>query len=441
MPGNGMTADSSDVAAVEVVDLSHDGRGVAVVGGSRVFVAGALPGERVVLRSHKRRRRYAEAELVAIAEPSAARVDPPCAYFGVCGGCALQHLDYQAQVEFKQDVLAEALGRIGKVTPKRWLAPLTGSQWHYRRRARLGVKYVAAKDRVLVGFRERSARFIADMAECRVLVRPMDRLPTELAAVLADSALRDRVPQVEIAIGDSAGAMILRTLDPPGQRDLDAFAALGERLDVDVYLQSGGPDTVRALGAEPRQLAYELPSEHVRIEFEPGDFIQVNAEMNRVMVAAALEAAEIDASDRVLDLYCGIGNFSLPLARRAREVLGVEGAGPLVARAAHNAARNDVHNARFATANLDESDWPFFREAWDVILLDPARNGAAAAVAAMGRMRPRRVVYVSCDPGTLARDAGALVTSGRYRLTSARIVDMFANTHHVEAIAVFDRHD
>jgi 23S rRNA (uracil1939-C5)-methyltransferase len=435
-----MTASASELAAVDVVDLSHDGRGVAVLGGSRVFVAGALPGERVVLRSQKRRRRYEEAELVEIAEPSAARVDPPCAYFGVCGGCALQHLDYAAQVEFKQDVLAEALGRIGKVAPKHWLGALTGSQWHYRRRARLGVKYVAAKDRVLVGFRERSARYIADMADCRVLVRPLDRLPTELAEVLADSGLRDRVPQAELAIGDSAGAMILRTLDPPDSRDLEAFRALGERLDVDVYLQSGGPDTVRALAEQPRQLHYELPSEQVRIEFEPGDFIQVNAEMNRAMVGAALEAAEIEASDRVLDLYCGIGNFSLPLARRARAVLGVEGSAPLVARAAHNAAQNDLPNTRFATANLDESDWPFFREAWDVVLLDPARSGAAAAVAAMARMRPRRIVYVSCDPGTLARDAGALVSSGRYRLTSARIVDMFPNTHHVEAIAVFDRH-
>lgn len=434
-----MESRPDDAVSASVVDLSHDGRGVAELSGRRVFVAGALPSERVRVANRKRRRRYEEAELVEVVEPSAARVEPPCPYFGVCGGCALQHLDYAAQVEFKRKVVADALARIGRVEPDAWLPTLTGTEWHYRRRARLGIKYVTGKGRVLVGFRERSAPYVTDMADCRVLVEPLDTLPAALAGVVARSSLRERMPQAEIAVGDDAGALILRVLDAPTSADLEAFTALGTRLGVDVYLQSGGPDTVRPISPSPRRLAYALPAQDIRIAFEPGDFIQVNAEINRSLVGAVVEAASLTVADRLLDLYCGLGNLSLPLARRAGDVLGVEAAAPLVARAARNAAVNGIDNARFVTADLDAADWPFFRECWDVVVLDPARAGAASAVDAMPRMQPRRVVYVSCHPGTLARDADRLVHAHGYRLTSARVLDMFPHTHHVEAIAVFDR--
>ncbi|MGD8340190.1 MAG: 23S rRNA (uracil(1939)-C(5))-methyltransferase RlmD [Gammaproteobacteria bacterium] len=431
---------SDETVAAEIIDLSHDGRGVSDVGGRRIFVPGALPQERVLLKvRNKRRRRYQDAELVEVVEPAPSRVEPLCPYFGVCGGCALQHLDYTAQIEFKEGVLREALRRIGGLEPPAFELAITGAHWHYRRRARLGIKYVEGKGRVLVGFRERSAPFITDMLACRNLVRPMDQLPALLGAALASSPLKRRIPQAEIAVGDDAGAIILRVLDPPGAEDIDTFAALGDELGADIYLQTGGPDTVKPITESRRQLAYTLKAHGIRIEFEPGDFIQINAEINQAMVEAAVEAAEVSPGDKVLDLYCGLGNFSLPLARRAREVTGVEGAAPLVARAARNAAVNAIDNAQFLTADLEQTDWPFFRDEFDLVFLDPARAGAEAAVAAMDSMRPRRIVYVSCHPGTLARDAGELVARRGYRLVSVRALDMFPNTHHVEAIAVFDR--
>lgn len=433
-----MATRTDEAFTADVTDLSHDGRGVTELDGQRVFVPGALPTERVLLKTRKRRRRYQEAELIEIVEPASGRVAPLCPYFGICGGCAVQHLDYPAQIAFKQKVVADTLARIGGVAPGIWLPALTGQQWHYRRRARLGVKYVDGKNRVLVGFRERAAPYITDMAACPVLIEPLDQLPDALAQTVAELPSKRRIPQAEIAAGDDAAAIILRLLDPPGSAELDAFAALGSRFGADIYLQTGGPATIAPLG-EAHQLAYSLPAEDIRIEFEPGDFIQINAEINRAMVGAAIEAAGIESTDRVLDLYCGLGNFSLPLARRAGAVVGAEGSASLVVRAASNARLNGLGNAHFITADLEQGGWPFFGEHWDVVFLDPARAGAGAAVAAMPAMRPRRIVYVSCHPGTLARDAGELVQNKGYRLTSARVLDMFPNTHHIEAITVFDR--
>jgi len=423
----------------EIIDLSHDGRGVSEVSGSRIFVPGALPSERVLLRTRKRRRRFQEADLVEIIEPAATRVEPACPYFGICGGCALQHLDYAAQVEFKQGVVAEALTRIGGIEVPAFEAPVSGAQWHYRRRARLGIKHVAGKGRVLVGFRERSAPYLTDMRDCRNLVQPMDQLPAMLSDLLANFSIRDRIPQAELAVGDDWGAVVLRVLDDPAPAEVEALAALGEKLGADFYLQTGGPDTVAPIKNDPRPLSYRLEAYGIELGFEPGDFIQINAEINQAMVAAALEAAQLQADERVLDLYCGIGNFTLPIAQQVSEVTGVEGAAALVARAAANATANGIENSRFLAADLEQSDWPFFRERWDVVFLDPARAGAEQAVAAIGTMSPRRIVYVSCHPGTLARDAGELVNRHGYRLSSVRALDMFPNTHHVEAISVFDR--
>jgi 23S rRNA (uracil1939-C5)-methyltransferase len=432
-----MTTEANEVEA-EIIDLTHDGQGVADVGGRRIFVAGTLPAERVVIAPRKARRRFQEAELLSIVAPAPDRVVPACEYFGRCGGCALQHLAYEAQVRFKQRAVGETLARIGGVVPDEWLPPITGPEWRYRRRARLGVKHVEAKGRVLVGFRERAAPYITDMAHCPVLVEPVGSLLGELAAAIGASGIRRRLPQVEVAAGDTAAAIVLRVLDAPGEEDRARFAAFGARHGLDVYLQTGGPGSVAPLGAEAARLAYRLDAFDVTLDFAPTDFVQINARVNAQMVAAAVALAEVGAGDRVLDLYCGLGNFSLPFARSAAEVLGVEGEAGLVARAVRNAAGNGIANARFVTADLGEPGWGFYRERWDLVVLDPPRTGAAVPVAEIGRMAPRCVVYVSCHPATLARDAKVLTGAG-YRLRAARVLDMFPHTQHVEAMALFER--
>ena len=427
-------------AEVAVVGLTHDGQGIADLDGERVFVSGVLPGERALLSLNRRRRRYREATLLELLEPAAERVAPPCPHFGRCGGCAIQHLSYAAQVRFKEGVVRDALERIADIAIPEWLPPLTGAEWHYRRRARLGVRYVEAKGRVLVGFKERASRFVTDMSACPVLVEPMDAVPGLLSEVVTGTTLRQQLPQAEVAVGDHARAIVLRVLAEPTDADLDRFTALGRDLDTDVYVQPGGPGTVRAL--EPKRagtLSYRLAAFDVELRFAPTDFIQVNGPINAAMVDRVIERLELTSNDRVLDLYCGLGNFSLPIARQAAAVLGVEGEAGLVARAARNAALNQIANARFVTADLTLPDWPFLREAWDVVVLDPPRSGAQAAVSLMGRMGPRRIAYVSCHPATLARDAKELVAGRRYRLTAAGIADMFPHTHHVEAVAIFDR--
>jgi 23S rRNA (uracil1939-C5)-methyltransferase len=431
---------SEPAVAAEIRDLSHDGLGVADVGGRRLFVAGALPSERVLVLPRRRRRRYQEADLVEIVAAAPDRVAPACEYFGVCGGCALQHMSYAAQVRFKQNVAVDTFERIAGIAPNQWHEPILGPEWRYRRRARLGVKHVTAKGRVLVGFRERSAALITDMRHCSVLAPPVDTALEALSALIGESTLASRIPQIEVAIGDEHGALVFRVLDTPAPRDEIAFREFGVRFGLDIYVQPGGPGTVKPLGAT-RTLSYSLADFNVRLEFAPTDFIQINAHVNARMVAAAVAAAEVHSGDRVLDLYCGLGNFSLPLARHAAEVFGVEGDAALVARAAANAERNGLRNARFLAANLDEEAWGFYREPWDIVVLDPPRTGAAAAAARLAELKPRKIVYVSCHPGTLARDAKTLVDSGAYRLASARILDMFPQTHHVEVMAVFDRID
>jgi len=431
-----MPAEGKLVATI--VDLTHDGQGVADIDGRRVFVPDALPGERVEIRLRKRRRKLVEAELVAVLEPSPSRVVPECEYFGRCGGCALQHLAHPTQVEFKQNVVAQALARIAQTEPEEWLPPVVGKPWQYRRRARLGVKYVPGKDRVLVGFRERAAPYITDMQRCPVLMPPLDGLLGELAELIAQSSVRDRLPQIEAAVADDATALVLRVLEAPSAADEEAFRAFGARHGIDIYLQRGGPGTVTPLGAA-RTLRYRLEAFGLTLEFLPMDFVQVNPAVNAELVATALRLAAVESTDRVLDLYCGLGNFSLPLAQRAAELLGVEGEAGLVARAVRNAAANGIGNARFLTADLMASDWSFFRQPWDVVVLDPPRTGAEAPVAEMHRSMPRRIVYVSCHPATLARDARVLVTDLGYRLRTARVFDMFPHTHHIEALALFER--
>jgi 23S rRNA (uracil1939-C5)-methyltransferase len=426
------------VVEATIVDLAHDGVGIADVDGRRVFVADALPGERVEVVLRKRRRKLQEADLKRVLEPSPDRVVPACEYFGRCGGCALQHLGATAQVSFKQRVVADALKRIGRVEPEVWLPPAISEPWHYRRRARLGVKYVAGKGRVLVGFRERAGPYVTDMRRCPVLMPPIDGLLGELAELIERSSIKDRLPQIEAAVADDAAALVLRVLATPSAADTEAFRAFGARFGLDLYWQPGGPGTVTPLD-EARPLRYRLPEFGLTFEFLPMDFVQVNASINAELVSTAVRLADVQAADRVLDLYCGLGNFSLPLAQRARELTGVEGEAGLVARAVRNAASNRLGNARFLTADLMKPGWGFYREPWDVVVLDPPRPGAEAPVAELRADGPRRIVYVSCHPATLARDAQVLTERLGYRLRAARVFDMFPHTHHVEALASFER--
>jgi len=430
-----------ETAVIEAA--THDGRGIAAVSGKKVFVAGALPGETVEFMRRKSRRNFDEAELLEVKEASADRIDAKCEAFGRCGGCSLQHVSDDYQRNIKSQTLIDNLERIGKVEPETWLLPMTGPIWGYRRRARLAVKDVPAKGRVLVGFRERHAPFITDMHRCEVLVEPMGGLIDALSDLVARLSIRARLPQIEVAVAENSIALVFRVLDEPGADDREHLIAFGAENNCRIYLQPGGLDSLQLI--EPASideaLYYTLPEFDIRIDFEPIDFVQVNSDINQRMVHFTIEQLRPGPDDRVLDLYCGIGNFSLPLARRSGTVLGVEGEKTLVARAAENAKKNGLSNVEFRVADLSKIDGtePWVKAGWDRVLLDPARSGAAEVVSRMKLLNPERIVYVSCHPGTLARDAGTLVHEQGYRLETAGIIDMFPHTAHVESIAVFTR--
>jgi 23S rRNA (uracil1939-C5)-methyltransferase len=424
-----------------IVDLTHDARGVARIDGKTVFVDDALPGELVRLRRRARRHNFDEAVLEEVLEPSPDRVEPDCPHFGLCGGCALQHVAPRAQLEFKQRQLLESLARIGHVAPARILEPLTGPVWHYRRRARLGAKLVHGKGRVLVGFRERHAPYVADLHECRVLVQPAGDLIDPLAWLIQQLSIADRVPQIEVAIAEPVVALVLRVLAPPTPTDLERLRGFEHEHGVQLYLQPGGPDSVAALSDNPRPLEYALPAFDLRLQFEPTDFVQVNTELNSQMVGRAIELLEPSPGEEVLDLFCGIGNFSLAAARRAGRVVGIEGDAGLVSRAERNAELNRIRNAEFHAANLampvDAEPWA--RRRYDKVLIDPPRAGALEILPVVGRSDARCVVYISCHAGSLARDAGILVRDHGYALAAAGAMDMFPHTTHVEAMALFVR--
>ena len=424
----------------EIESLDQDGRGVAHLDGKAVFVDGALPGERVSLRRTRRRRRHDEAVVVEVLRAAPERVPPRCRHFGICGGCALQHLDHAAQLAAKEQVVAEALRRIGGVTPGAWLPPLAGPAYGYRRRARLGCKFVDRKGKVLVGFRERGSPLLADLASCEVLAAPVGTLLTALADLIGSLELRRRVAQIEVAVGDDATALVLRVLDDPGPADLGRMRDFEARHGVALYLQRGGLDTVQPLSPPAAPLRYGLPGLPAGIEFAPTDFVQVNAALNRLMVERAIELLDPKPADRALDLFCGLGNFSLPLAMRVAAVDGVEVDPALVARARANALRNGMPNAAFHAADLasqsQAGDWA--RARYDLVLLDPPRAGAREILPVAASARPRHIVYVSCDPGSFARDAGILVQQLGYRLAAVGVMDMFPQTAHVESIALFE---
>ena len=427
---------------IQILDLSHDGRGVARrEDGKAVFVAGALPGETVLAEPTARSRRFDEARTLEVLTASPERVPPRCPHFGTCGGCVLQHLAEDRQIVAKERVLLENLERIGKVVPGRVLEPLTADSWGYRRKGRFSVRRVNRKDKTLVGFREQDPRFVADLGQCHTVIPQIGMKIQALAALVDGLQAREQIPQIEFIAGDDAIALTVRHLAPLDEADRAALAAFGREHGFSMFLQPKGPDSVHPLDGQAPALSFRLPQWEVELAFEPLDFIQVNAGLNQKMIARALELLDAQAGERVLDLFCGLGNFTLPLARTVAEVVGVEGDAGLVARARANAQRNGLGNAQFFAADLttDQRGTPWMRAGFDKLLLDPPRSGADEVLKQLPLQGIDRIVYVSCHPGSLARDAGFLVHERGYRLVAAGVMDMFPHTAHVESIALFER--
>lgn len=431
---------------LDIESLDLEARGIARKEGKVIFVEGALPGERVSAQTVRRKPSYEIARVENIQRTSSQRVTPRCPHFGVCGGCAMQHLHPSAQVAVKQRVLEDALWHVGKLQPGRLLAPIHGPTWGYRFRARLTVRLVPKKGGVLVGFHERKSSYVADMRECHVLPPHVSDLLIPLRELVGAMSAPDRMPQIEVAVGDVATVLVLRHLVPLTDGDVSLLEAFAERHGVQWWLQAKGPDTVRPLNPEHENtLAYSMPEFGLRMPFRPTDFTQVNHAINRVLVSRALNLLEAGPQDRVADLFCGLGNFTLPLATRCREVVGVEGSATLTERALQAARQHGLdRHAAFSTCNLFEVDvdWMRAQGRFDRILIDPPREGAQAVSQALSALapaeRPARIVYVSCNPASLARDAAILVHEGGYRLSAAGVVNMFPHTGHVESMAVFD---
>lgn len=431
----------TELVRARIESLTHDGRGVTHVDGKTVFVDGALTGEEVEFQYFARQRRYDEAKTIQVIEASVDRMTPRCAHFGVCGGCALQHVRPEAQIAAKQKALLDDLERIGHVKPRHVLPPITGSSWGYRRKARLAVKYVIKKQRVLVGFREKHSHYLADIVHCEVLHPAVAKLLPELAVLVASLSVKEQIPQIEVAVGDNAIALIVRHLAPLSEADHAILADFAQRHAIHFYVQPEGLDSVTLLWPERGVLTYKLERHNVEFIFRPTLFTQVNADINALMVDRALELLDIQPQDHVLDLFCGLGNFTLPIARRAAHVAGVEGDSGLVQTARDNAQHNAVTNVNYHASNLGEDVmiYPWARKAYDKILLDPPRSGAHELVRQAALWTAPRIVYVSCNPATLARDAGVLVNEHGYRLISAGVMDMFPHTAHVESIALFQK--
>ena len=446
----------SDRFEVSIDSLDLEGRGIARHDGKVVFVDGALPGERVSVERMRAKVRYDTARTIAIRRASSLRVEPRCPHFGLhagaCGGCAMQHIDPRAQVAIKQRVLEDTLWHIGRVRPELVLRPITGPAWGYRYRARLAVRYVAKKGGVLVGFHERASSFVADMRECPVLPRRVSALIVPLRELVNDLSIRERLPQIEVAFTSSGTeervVLVLRLLKELTDADLARLHEFEAARDVNIWLQPGGPETAAPMRrSDDDRLWLSLPEFDVRLPFGPTDFTQVNHGVNEVLVRRAMRLLDVRDSDRVVDLFCGVGNFTLPIATRAAQVVGLEGNGGLVRRAASAAAAHGLATrATFEArdlANWTVADWGSIVDRLggvERMLIDPPREGALAVVRSLtGAARvPQRIVYVSCNPATLARDAAVLLHDGGWRLRSAGVVNMFPHTSHIESIAVFE---
>lgn len=422
--------------------LAHDGRGVAHVEGKVIFIDEALPGEELEFLYTDIRKDYAEGKIVKLLSRSPLRVDAACPHYGVCGGCSFQHVAAEAQIKIKQDLLIEQFKRIGKVDiPELWTS-LTGPHWGYRRKARMGVKYVAKKDRVLVGFRERRHPYLAEIDSCLVMHPKVGTQLLALGELIGSLSLRDKIPQIEVAIGDEQCVLAIRVLEPATEEDQAKLRAFAKTHDMSLCLQAKGPDTITPLAGEPEIMpTYALPNHGIEFKFRPAMFTQVNYEINRQMIDRVIETLDLNINDSVLDLFCGLGNFTLPMAKKAGFVVGIEGDQPLVNHAKENAKHNGIDNVEFYAADLSKaiSDQAWANRHYNKILLDPSRAGASEILGHFKKWQPEQIIYVSCNPSTLARDAGILVNELGYQLVKAGVMDMFPQTGHVESIALFTK--
>jgi len=426
-----------------IESLDHEARGITRLDGKTVFVEGALPGERVEYASYRRKPSYELARTLRIVDSSADRVTPRCPHFGVCGGCSMQHLDAAAQVAAKQRLLEDNLWHLGRIRADQLYAPIHGQPWGYRYRARLSVRFVLKKGGVLVGFHEKKSSYVADLRQCEILPPHLSALLLPLRDLIGGMSIRDRLPQIEVAVGERMTALVLRILEPLDAADECLLRAFADRHAVVFYLQPQGPATAyRFYPLIGPRLSYCLPDFAVEHCFSPTEFTQVNHAINRVLVRRALRLLDPRPDERVADMFCGLGNFTLPIARCGARVIGVEGSPELVRRAAENAVANGLENrAEYRVANLFETTPETLAALgrFDKMLIDPPREGALELIKALGADGPWRIVYVSCSPATLARDAALLVTQKGYRLRGAGVVNMFPNTSHVESIALFER--
>lgn len=427
-----------------VHSLSHEGRGIAHIEGKATFIHNALPGEKVEFAYTFCSRSYDEGTATYIPEASSHRVKPFCPHYGTCGGCQLQHMQMELQLSHKQGVLLEQLKHFGHVTPKQILPTLSGQSTEYRNKARLGVRFVEKKgNRVLVGFRERNGRFLADLHECRILSPSIGNKIPELSRLVRSLSNYEHTPQIEIAVGGNQTAIILRHMTPFTTEDLKQLELFSQQHQIEIYSHPNAPAQITKLfpSDNDHRLKYSLPKYNLEMRFHPTDFTQINEEINQLMIDRALELLNPQPEETVLDLFCGIGNFTLPIARYTNHVVGVEGAESAVQRAKENAAHNKLHNVEFFTADLskDCASQPWMQRKYDKILLDPSRAGADGILNALPQLGAHTIVYVSCNPATLARDAGILVNQLGYSLESAGIINMFPHTAHMESIALFTK--
>jgi len=430
---------------VLVESLDQEGRGVAHADGKVIFIEGALTGEIVSYSSYRKKPSFELAQVTQIYKSSAMRVQPKCKHFGVCGGCSMQHLDAGAQVSVKQRILEDSLWHIGKIRAETILAPIYGQAWGYRERARLSSRHVIKKGRTLVGFHEKRSSYVADMQRCEILAPKIASLLPKLAELIGSLSIRERLPQIEVAVGEHVDVLVLRVMDPPSSEDQAALRVFADRHEIQFWLQSGGPETIVSFHPlDAPALSYSLPEFGITMPFAPGEFTQVNSALNRVMISRAMHLLSPQAGEHIADFFCGLGNFTLPIARRGAHVVGIEGSAALVKRVMQSAAYNDLSvNTGFQAMNLFAMDELKLAQLgrFDKWLVDPPRDGAMELVKSITpRIAPERIVYVSCNPATLARDAQVLVQVHGYILKAAGVMNMFPHTSHVESIALFERH-